>query len=73
MIKPLASLLTVWGTLAFIISLFVFLNSPANIDYNGNLKFSMVDTSLALSLLLSTIAMVAGIVLLKISSVPRSV
>jgi uncharacterized membrane protein YjfL (UPF0719 family) len=73
MIKPLASLLTVWGTIAFLISLFVFFNSPANIDYNNNLKFSMVDSGLALGLLLSTIAMVAGIVLLKVSRVPRSV
>lgn len=73
MIKPLASLLTVWGTLAFLISLFVFLNSPTNIDYNEGLKFSMVDSGLSLALLLSGFSMIAGIVLLKVSSVPRSV
>lgn len=73
MIKPLASLLTVWGLISFLIGLFVFLNSPANIDYNGSLKFSMVDSGLALGMLLSTIMLVAGVVLLKVSKVPRSV
>lgn len=73
MIKPLASLLTVWGLISFLIGLFVFLNSPTNIEYNGGLKYSMVDSGLALGMLLSTIMLVAGVVLLKVSKVPRSV
>lgn len=73
MIKPLATMLTMWGLLMFLITLFNFLNSPINIDYNGGVKFSMVDTGMSVAFLISIILLVGGATLLKISKVPRDV
>ena len=73
MIKPLATMLTMWGLLMFLITLFNFLNSPNNIDYNGGVKFSMVDTGMSVAFLISTILLVGGATLLRISKVPRDV
>jgi hypothetical protein len=73
MIKPLATMLTVWGLLMFLITFFVYLNHPSSIDYNGGVKYSMVDSGVAVSFLLSTVMLLGGIVLLKLSKVPRFV
>lgn len=73
MIKPLAAMLTVWGTIMFLITFFVYLNSPTHIEYNNAVKYSMANSGVAISFLLSTIMMVGGIVLLRLSRVPRSV
>ena len=73
MIKPLACLLTVWGLIMFLITLFVYFNSPINIDYNNQVNYSMVDSGVAMSFLISSILLIAGVVLLKVSKVPRYV
>lgn len=73
MIKPLATMLTMWGLIMFLITFLVFLNSPVNIDYNNALKYSMVDSGIAVSFLFSIIMLVGGIVLLRVSKVPRYV
>jgi len=73
MIKPLATMLTVWGTIMFGVTLFNYLNSPTHIDYNNALKFSMADSGLAFAFLISIILLVGGITLLKVSRVPRDV
>ena len=73
MIKPLATMLTVWGLIMFLITFFVFLNHPSNIDYNGQVKYSMVDSGVAVSFLFSLLMLVGGGVLLRLSKVPRFV
>ncbi|MBL7788300.1 MAG: hypothetical protein JNL75_00540 [Chitinophagales bacterium] len=73
MIKPLATLLTIWGSIMFIITFFVYLNSPLNIEYNNAVKYSMVNSGVALSFAISSLILIAGIVLLKVSRVPRYV
>jgi len=73
MIKPLATLLTMWGLISFLIALFVYLNSPGHIEYNGQVKYSMVTSGLALGFLLSLVLLIGGAVLLKVSRVPRYV
>lgn len=73
MIKPLATLLTIWGLIMFLITFFVYLNSPLHIEYNKAVKYSMADSGVALSFLISGLMLVAGIVLLRLSKVPRYV
>ncbi len=73
MIKPLATLLTIWGLIMLLITFFVYLNSPLNIEYNGAVKYSMVDSGVSMSFLISGIMLLAGIVLLRVSKVPRYV
>ena len=73
MIKPLATLLTIWGLIMFLITFFVYLNSPWNIEYNNAVKYSMIDSGVSLSFLISSIMLIAGIVLLRVSKVPRYV
>jgi len=73
MIKPLATLLTIWGLIMFLITFFVFLNSPANIEYNDQIKYSMLDSGVSLSFLISSIMLITGVVLLRVSRVPRYV
>lgn len=73
MIKPLATLLTIWGLIMFLITFFVYLNSPGNIEYNNAVKYSMVDSGVALSFLISSFMLIAGVVLLRVSRVPRYV
>ena len=73
MIKPLATLLTIWGLIMFLITFFVYLNSPLNIEYNNAVKYSMIDSGVSLSFLISSIMLIAGIVLLRVSKVPRYV
>lgn len=73
MIKPLATLLTIWGSIMFAITFFVYLNSPLNIEYNNAVKYSMVSSGVALSFVISGIMLIAGVVLLKVSRVPRYV
>lgn len=73
MIKPLATMLTVWGTIMFLVTFFVFLNSPTNIEYNNQVKYSMADSGVAVSFLISLIMMIGGIALLRLSRVPRYV
>ena len=73
MIKPLATLLTIWGLIMFLITCFVYLNSPLNIDYNNIVKYSMVNSGVALSFVISGIMLIAGVVLLRVSKVPRYV
>jgi uncharacterized membrane protein len=73
MIKPLATLLTIWGLIMFLITLFVYLNSPLNIEYNNAVKYSMADSGVSLSFLISGIMLIAGVVLLRVSKVPRYV
>jgi hypothetical protein len=73
MIKPLATLLTIWGLIMFLITLFVYLNSPGNIEYNNQVKYSMTDSGVALSFLISSIMLIAGFVGLRVSKVPRYV
>ena len=73
MIKPLATLLTIWGLIMFLITFFVYFNSPLNIEYNNAVKYSMIDSGVSLSFLISSIMLIAGIVLLRVSKVPRYV
>lgn len=73
MIKPLATLLTIWGLIMFLITCFVYLNSPLHIEYNNAVKYSMVNSGVALSFLISGIMLIAGVVLLRVSKVPRYV
>lgn len=73
MIKPLATLLTMWGLISFLITFFVYLNSPAHIEYNEQVKYSMVDSGVSLAFLLSSFLLIAGVVLLRVSKVPRYV
>ena len=73
MIKPLATLLTIWGLIMFLITFFVYLNSPLNIEYNNAVKYSMIDSGVSLSFLISSTMLIAGIVLLRVSKVPRYV
>jgi hypothetical protein len=73
MIKPIATLLTVWGLISFLITFLIYLNSPAHIEYNEQVKYSMVDSGVALSFLLSSLLLISGVVLLKVSKVPRYV
>lgn len=73
MIKPLATLLTIWGLIMFLITLFVYLNSPLNIEYNNAVKYSMVNSGVSMSFLISGIMLIAGVVLLRVSKVPRYV
>jgi hypothetical protein len=73
MIKPLATLLTIWGLIMFLITFFVYLNSPLNIEYNNQVKYSMADSGVSMSFLISGIMLLAGIVLLRVSKVPRYV
>ena len=73
MIKPLATLLTIWGLIMFLITFFVYLNSPLNIEYNNAVKYSMIDSGVSLSFLISSIMLIAGIVLLRVSKVSRYV
>lgn len=73
MIKPLATLLTIWGLIMFLITLFVYLNSPLNIEYNNAVKYSMANSGVSMSFLISGIMLIAGVVLLRVSKVPRYV
>jgi len=73
MIKPLATLLTIWGLIMFLITFFVYLNSPLNIEYNNAVKYSMVTSGVALSFVISGFMLISGITLLKLSKVPRYV
>ena len=73
MIKPLATLLTIWGLIMFLITFFVYLNSPLNIEYNNAVKYSMIYSGVSLSFLISSTMLIAGIVLLRVSKVPRYV
>jgi hypothetical protein len=56
-----------------LITFFVFLNSPGNIEYNDQIKYSMLDSGVSLSFLISSIMLITGVVLLRVSRVPRYV
>lgn len=73
MIKPLATMLTMWGLIMFLITLLTYLNSPAHIEYNNAVKYSMVDSGVALSFVLSLFMLIGGVALLRLSRVPRYV
>jgi hypothetical protein len=73
MIKPLATMLFIWGLIMFLITFFNFLNNPIFIEYNGAVKYSMVDSGMSISFLLSLIMLISGFVLLRVSKVPRDV
>lgn len=73
MIKPLATMLTIWGLIMFLMTFFVFLNSPTNIEYNNQVKYSLSDSGAAVSFVLSLIMLIGGVVLLRVSKVPRYV
>ena len=57
----------------FLITFFVYLNSPLNIEYNNAVKYSMVTSGVALSFVISGFMLISGITLLKLSKVPRYV
>jgi hypothetical protein len=73
MIKPLATMLTIWGTIMFAVTFFNYLNSPAHIEYNNALKYSLTDSGISFAFFISIFLLVAGITLLKVSRVPRDV
>jgi hypothetical protein len=73
MIKPLATMLFIWGLIMFLITSFNYLNNPGFIEYNNAVKYSMVDSGMSFAFLISTIMMVGGFTLLRVSRVPRDV
>ncbi|MCU0328289.1 MAG: hypothetical protein MUE53_04795 [Chitinophagales bacterium] len=73
MIKPIATMMTIWGAIMFLATFLNYLNSPSFIEYNNAVKYSMVNSGMNLAFLFSSILLISGIVLLWVSRVKRDV
>ena len=76
MAKVMGTMLTIWGFIMGAVTFFNYLNSPANIGYNGNeilKKYSLIDSGITFAAVVSILLFGFGVTILAASKEPRSV
>ena len=73
MAKVMGTMMTIWGLAMMMVTYFNYINSPSHIAYNGGFKYSLIDSGIMLSALVSLLLSIAGISFLMISKEPREV
>jgi hypothetical protein len=73
MSKVMGTMMTIWGLAMMLNTYFVYLNSPAHIAFNGDLKYSLIESGVMLPAAISLLLSIAGISFLLIAREPRQV
>jgi hypothetical protein len=73
MSKVMGAMMTIWGFLMSTITYLNYINSPSHIEYNGAIKYSLLDSGIMIPAVIGGIMLIAGICFLTLSKEAREV